>query len=237
MSDPDLGTPRPHSRRRRLSGWLLIAGGLTNCAFLLAPVIGVGLDPLLTFVSELSATGQPNGTVFAASDLVTGLLLASGIVAGWNQVAPIRSLRVAQLAVLSFAICTAADAFLPLDCVASIDPTCRAAEASGSVSLRHAIHSVTGVVESAAIITTSFAVAAGTWRLRRWAVASRLVLAAGIAQAAVSLGIALMYLTTNIGVGLLQRMSVLLFSATVGAVGWAMVSRPALLRNARGGQQ
>jgi hypothetical protein len=203
----------------------LIAGAIANCAFVLGPLLGVALDPLLTFVSELSSTGQPFGSFFAATDLITGSLIAAGVILGWNEVAATVLLRIAQVSALVFAVCTGADAFLPLDCVPSIDAACRAAESLGAVSTHHRLHSVTAVAESVAIIVMSLSMAFGTWRIPGWRSVSRLALAAAVTQVALNMGISAMWLSSNVGVGALQRLSVVVFSTTIAMIGWGLITR------------
>ncbi|MEU7294640.1 DUF998 domain-containing protein [Streptomyces exfoliatus] len=62
----------------RASAALLALGALAYTAWVLEVVVGTGLDPVRTYVSELAAADQPLGGLFRATDLVAGVLVLTG---------------------------------------------------------------------------------------------------------------------------------------------------------------
>lgn len=224
--DPPRPGPRPsraHSRRRRWGGWLLIAAAVGNCAFLIAPAVGATLDPVHTFVSSLSSQGQPAAWLFRLSDVLVGAGLLLGVSVCWREVPHTAWLRVAQWSAVAFAIPTAADSLLPMDCDPGGDALCRAAEAAGTVSWQHQAHSVTGVLESVAMMTAILALALGTKRIPGWRGRSRTWFALLAVQLATSVSISVQYLGGLLGLGVSQRLAVLCWAASVALAGWSLV--------------
>ncbi|MGA5066068.1 DUF998 domain-containing protein [Streptomyces exfoliatus] len=66
----------------RASAVLLALGALAYTAWVLEVVVGTGLDPVRTYVSELAAADQPLGGLFRATDLVAGVLVLTGAASG-----------------------------------------------------------------------------------------------------------------------------------------------------------
>ncbi|MER5311882.1 DUF998 domain-containing protein, partial [Streptomyces sp. NPDC002773] len=64
----------------RASAVLLALGAVAYTAWVLEAVLGTGLDPVRTYVSELAAADQPFGGLFRATDLAAGLLVLAGAV-------------------------------------------------------------------------------------------------------------------------------------------------------------
>ncbi|WP_418057492.1 DUF998 domain-containing protein [Pimelobacter simplex] len=70
---------------RRVSMALLVAGGVVYASWVLQFVLPVHIDPVTSFISELSAVGQPFRRVFRTLDLIGGALLLLGGAAAWWQ--------------------------------------------------------------------------------------------------------------------------------------------------------
>lgn len=222
-----MGEPRKVNRGRvRLAAWTLILGAITNLAFLLEGYLGVRLDRSVSFVSELGAQGEPNATFFRFSDLVTGLLLLIGAIAAFTLLPRNAALRIGTVSAGIFALLTFLDAFLPLDCPPTVDADCRLAEDAGEVSFAHAAHNVTGVLEGVLAPVALLALALGSWQLRRrrslserWDPQWQLLAILGVLYALISLLIALMYLAGIDGVGVWQRIQIVLYSAAMFSLG------------------
>lgn len=97
---------------RRVSMTLLVAGGLVYASWVLQFVLPVHIDPVTSFISELSAVGQPFRRVFQTLDLVGGALLLAGGAAAWWQSRRWPGVW-APLVVLG--VCIVLEALLPLD--------------------------------------------------------------------------------------------------------------------------
>ncbi|MEU2114468.1 DUF998 domain-containing protein [Streptomyces sp. NPDC016459] len=83
----------------RAAATLLALGAVAYTAWVLEVVIGTGLDPVRTYVSELAAADQPLGGLFRATDLAAGLLvLAGGLLALAGTSAGVRAARTRQRA-------------------------------------------------------------------------------------------------------------------------------------------
>lgn len=142
---------------------LPLAAAVLYLTWLVEPLVGGGLDPVRSYVSELSADGQPWARAFRAGDALSGGLIswwaisraraASGAlaIAGWVGLAV-------------FGVATVADAAFPLSCTPTHDPACRADEAAGLVPLHHSLHTVTSVVAGFALALATVLLTAGQGR-------------------------------------------------------------------------
>ncbi|MEI6622304.1 MAG: DUF998 domain-containing protein [Actinomycetes bacterium] len=192
---------------------LLLCAALWNCSYLLAPVIGPRLPADVSFVSELSADDQDGSWFFQISDLFTGVLYIV-VALGTRRYFPSAVLtRLAQGALVLLGLCTLIDSRMPLDCVSTIDAGCRYLEATEQVSFEHVAHTANGTIETlcATVVLLGFG-----WSLRhrgRWARFGRLSLVCGVPYAVLSLILALQYVLAIPGVGVSQRVSIVVFSA------------------------
>jgi Protein of unknown function (DUF998)/Alpha/beta hydrolase family len=221
--------------RRRAAGLALILGAIANSFFLYSWWAGSTLNPRDTFVSELASSGQPGAMWYRISDVVTGTLLISGILLSWTEVWNSRWTRVAQISTLVLGFFTALDSLIPLDCVPSIDRACRAAEEAGTVSIAHQMHSVSGVIEGFCLNLTIFALAFGVWRVPPWGILARVALGLGVVYFALNVLISYQYLDLKGGLGIVQRLQIVMFSALIAAVGAHLLSsdrRPFPVREA-----
>ncbi|GAA3662078.1 hypothetical protein GCM10022237_22420 [Nocardioides ginsengisoli] len=71
--------------QHRLAMILLLAGGIIYGSWVLELILPIDLDPVTSFISELSAVGQPFRRVFRTLDVIGGLLLLGGGAAAWWQ--------------------------------------------------------------------------------------------------------------------------------------------------------
>nr|WP_236245272.1 DUF998 domain-containing protein [Streptomyces sp. CC210A] len=145
-------TPPP--RGRGTARWplavLLALGAVTYSAWLLETVLGTGLDPVQSYVSELAATDQRLGVLFRTTDLVSGLLVLTAALGALAR-SERRPLTVAGWAALAlFGAATAADSRLPLSCTPTADAACAAREDSGDVPFTHLAHAVSSSLAMAA---------------------------------------------------------------------------------------
>lgn len=122
------------------------------------------------YLSEFSATDQPYNIVFRAGDLLTALIvlaLGSRAALTWNRRRQ-QSLAagrrpssrwwiVTWLGLLTFGVTTFLDSFFGMDCSPTLSQTCRAAEASGRLSLVHYLHTYTSVGSETGIVVSMVA--------------------------------------------------------------------------------
>ena len=97
--------------RHRLALVLLVAGGLAYASWVLQLVLPVDLDPVTSFISELSAVGQPFRRVFRTLDVIGGLLLLGGGAAAWWQS---RRWPSVWVPLVLLGLCIVLEALLPL---------------------------------------------------------------------------------------------------------------------------
>jgi hypothetical protein len=216
-----------------VAAWCLLLGSITNAAFLLEGYLGTRLDRSVSFVSELGARGEPNAAFFRLSDLVTGSLLFAGAAFAFTLLPRNLALRIGVISAGLFAMLTFADSFLPLDCPPTTDAACRAAEDAGAVSWQHAAHNVTGVLEGVLAPLALLAIALGSWQLRRrgelgsqWDPQWQLLTIIGVLYALISGLIAVMYLAQLDGVGVWQRLQIVLYSAGMFSLGLLLLHSP-----------
>ena len=127
--------------------WLLPAIGILlsyNTWVLWAPLNGQA-QILDGYLSELSAADQPHHLVFRGGDLITGVLaglLGAGALRHWSARAGRRRRwwLLAAAGLVLFALGTAVDAVLAMDCSPALDQQCRLAEEAGTLSTAHTLH-------------------------------------------------------------------------------------------------
>jgi hypothetical protein len=131
--------------------------------------MGTRLNPVRSFVSELSVPGQPGSQLFRVADVVAGVLIvafAAGIAVWLGQ--PRGRFLVAGrwgCGLLAFvgALCLL-DAACPMSCPPSIDQMCDRAERSGSLLAQVSdVHTISGVLS---VIVAAIAMALVGLRLR-----------------------------------------------------------------------
>ncbi|GAA1919305.1 hypothetical protein GCM10009837_50700 [Streptomyces durmitorensis] len=138
--------PRPATARAAAVSLLLVLGALAYSAWLLEPLLGTGLSPVSSYVSELAARDQPFGALFRTTDLTAGLLLLAGAVCALLWL-PRRRIAVVGWAGLAlFGAATAVDSRLPLSCAPTADAACVARERAGLVPAAHTAHVVSSSV-------------------------------------------------------------------------------------------
>lgn len=202
---------------------------MANAAFLVEGYVGARLDRTLSFISELGARGEPAAGFFRLSDLVAGVLLFAGGFAAFVLLPRNVALRAGVAASMAFAVLTALDAFLPLECVPTVDPACRAAEDAGDVGWQHRAHNVTGVLEGFLAPAALLLIAIGVWQLQRrgtlpaeWDGVWQTLVVIGVVSASMSVIISLMYLDRVDGVGLYQRVQIVMYATAMFTMGLAI---------------
>ncbi|MEU3749955.1 MULTISPECIES: DUF998 domain-containing protein [Streptomyces] len=148
---------------------LLGLGALAYTAWVLEVLVRTGLDPVRTYVSELAAADQPLGGLFRATDLVAGLLVLAGALAG--LAASGRRGRWALggwIALAVFGAATAVDSRLPLSCAPTADPECAARETAGLVPATHTAHAVSSSLAVTGAIAAMVALTVAARRYGHW---------------------------------------------------------------------
>ncbi|AWZ07959.1 MULTISPECIES: DUF998 domain-containing protein [unclassified Streptomyces] len=162
---------RPAPLSRPVSG-LLIIGTLPYSAWLLESLMPTGLDPLTSYVSELSARDRPSSGIFRASDFAAGtlFLLAAGLalphelravprprwaVTGWS-------------ALILFALGSLGDALLPMSCAPTTDLECSRLETAGLLPFTHQAHTLTSTAGTTTVLIGALAPNTAAHRYNRW---------------------------------------------------------------------
>jgi hypothetical protein len=204
----------------RLVGTLVIlACAVMNSSFLVANLVGGQLNWYSSFVSEYGARGEPGALFFHLSDFITGCLLLAAMFQLWRVFPQGWAVRIGQIALITVGILTTADAFLPLDCVPTADPSCRARETANLVTWAHETHGFTGVLESACITAALILFWWGMHSDPVWHSVRRWSLAFGVVYLIGNLVIVAQYMLEIGGLGVTQRCQVLAFSGFLIALG------------------
>ncbi|MGV1035655.1 MAG: DUF998 domain-containing protein [Candidatus Nanopelagicales bacterium] len=196
---------------RRVSVTLILCA-LTNSAFLIWWLVGVRLSFSSSFVSELSADGEPGALTYRLFDLVTGVMLLAALDMLWNVFPRSRTVRVSQFALILFALLTIIDSALPLDCAPTADAICRQREELGLVTFAHQAHGVTGILESASLNIALLLLPLALWRNPGWRGFSKWSVALGSVYMIGNGVIAVQYIFGIEGLGITQRFQLLSFS-------------------------
>lgn len=149
-------------------GWIVIAVvvfAAYNTWVLYHPLNGH--DQIMNgYLSELSASDQPNDLFFRGGDLLTAVI-ALGLAARWLLTSPDGRHRlpglhrhwrlVGGLALLLFGLSTFFDAFFAMDCSPTLSLTCGQLERTGQLSTVHYLHTYTSVGAQIGITTSLIA--------------------------------------------------------------------------------
>ncbi len=173
IAERDTSTMKP-ARRASVPtptrvGWLVLAV-LVFCSYnswvFWRPLNGHD-QILLGYLSELSASDQPNDLFFRGGDLVSAVIaLALGI--GWllhrRRDLHQRWRVVASYALVLFGVSTFFDAFFAMDCSPTLSAVCARLERNGQLSTIHYLHTGTSV---GAQLGITVSLAAGTIALAK----------------------------------------------------------------------
>ncbi|MFC8129861.1 DUF998 domain-containing protein [Streptomyces sp. NPDC057302] len=121
-------------------------GAVAYSTWLLEALLGAGLSPVSSYVSELAAQDQPFGTLFRTTDLTAGLLILAGAAGALRWLPRGRATVVGWAGLALFGAATAVDSRLPMSCAPTADAACGARERAGLVPATHAAHVVSSSV-------------------------------------------------------------------------------------------
>ncbi|MGB7240214.1 MAG: DUF998 domain-containing protein, partial [Rhodococcus sp. (in: high G+C Gram-positive bacteria)] len=103
---------------------LLVIAGVLYSAWVAEFFLDTGLDPAVSFLSELDAADQPYRHFFSTADLLTGIMLIAAAALGLATFTRKRLTVTGWIAIGTFGAATIADSQLPIECVAANDPSC-----------------------------------------------------------------------------------------------------------------
>lgn len=175
--------------------------GASYASWILQFWLNPGLDPVNGYVSELSASDQPFHWLFAAGDLLSGVLTI-GVAAAVLRLGAARAWALAGwLALIAFGVFSIADSLFAMDCAPNSDTTCALRERAGQVSFAHNFHMVTSTLAVTAGIIGLIALTVAARRYHRWPVIARWGWPLMIAETATALAtLPLMYFGLLLGV-------------------------------------
>lgn len=223
--------PRPaHTRTAAVAvSALLVLGAVVYSTWILEALLGTGLSPVSSYVSELAAQDQPFGTLFRTADLIAGLLVLAGAVGALLWLLPRRRwTAVGWAGLVLFGAATAVDSRLPLSCAPTADVACVARERAGLVPAAHAAHAVSS---SVAVTGALVGMVALTLAARRYGILRSLAGPLGLVLVLLELAATAWTLaavaafdaghgTWGLGVG--QRLQVLLIAVWLGLLACAV---------------
>ena len=191
-------------------GVLIAVAGICYSSWVLEFFWSSPLDPMRTFLSELDAAHRPHRQVYVAGDITTS---ACALTAGLLALVP-RPLAHGKIAVTAFVALAAfgastmADALLPIECIAGLDPGCRP-DPSGLLPQLHHVHALTSTLAVFSIFTAMIAVTLVALRSPTWPLMRRIgAVVFAIVVAATAWMLIADNLTGNYRLGLAQRIQV-----------------------------
>ncbi|MEL4503706.1 DUF998 domain-containing protein [Luteococcus sp. H138] len=213
---------------RKVTGLLLMLGGLLYSVWLLEFLVHTDLSPITSYVSELGAEGEPNAWLFRLGDTLAGLSLAVAglvtlLVRRRDRRGPRGELWMYRLLTV-FGIVTVLDASFPMSCVATRDQACHAREAAGAVPWTHIAHEVTSVLAGTALWIAFLVLLwrrshRSCWIGRRGRQLLTGLFIAWMATTAVTLALHLPGLPVGF-LGAVQRLELLFSAALLLVLGW-----------------
>lgn len=148
---------------------MLALAGICYSSWVLDYFLHSGLDPMRSFLSELSSAHMPHRNVYVAGDVLTGIF---SILAAGGLLFPPRLVRnrfsvTAAVAVGLFGASTIADALMPIECIPGRDAGC-ADQSRGLLPQLHHIHALTSSLAVFGIFIAMIAASLAAWRARDW---------------------------------------------------------------------
>jgi hypothetical protein len=195
----------------------LVAAALYTDWVVLGPLLGHGLSPVRSYVSELGARTQPGHLVVDTLDVVCGvclLLCSAWLRRALDAVGAPAAAVHGSYALMVFAGATALNALVPMSCAPSLQPDC----AAGGLSLRGPPEDVAATALSVLAVVCSVASMAllghGLSGVPRWRQVARSgrTLCAAAAPLALVVGV---LGALDVAVGLPQRALIVLQAAWV----------------------
>ncbi len=147
--------------------------GASYASWVLQFALNPGLDPVNGYVSELSASDQPFHWLFAAGDLLAGLLTIAVAAVVLHLGAQRAWALAGWVALIAFGVFSIADSLFAMDCAPNSDTTCALRERAGHVSFAHNFHMVTSTCAVTAGIIGLIALTVAARRYHRWPVIAR----------------------------------------------------------------
>ncbi|MFD9606196.1 DUF998 domain-containing protein [Streptomyces sp. NPDC059970] len=220
MEDRSEHHTRPHTFRLGALGGMI--GAITYSSFLLEALFRTGLNPLSSYISELSVPGRPYAFLFRTGDMIAGcgLLILAMALARRLPASPPRTWGCLALAISAAA--SIADGLWPMPCAPSADPACRATDSTDLGQQLRQVHTLSSLTEFTGVILAMLLLGmalhrTGRRRPARWS------LAAGVATALLGSLEITMVLTGVRWAGLPERAQVLLVSAWCAAMARLLV--------------
>lgn len=221
LSDSD----RPDSARP--VSLLVGLGAAAYAVRVLEVLVSSGLDPIDTYVSELSAAEQPLGGVFRATDLLAGSLLLLGALWALLRTARRPWLLIGWAGLVLFGGASVADAWLPLSCAPTADPECAARETAGLVPATHLAHAWSSSLAVLGALVGLVALTVAARRYRQWPPLSRFGPALVVLELAATAWALFSVATFQAGsdswlLGAGQRLQVLLMAVWLGVLAYSV---------------
>ncbi len=220
----------PLCQGRRLAGIPLVLMAVLYNAWISAPFLVAGADPLHTYVSELSAEGRPYSVFFRTADLTAGACaVAAATCALGGRTARLPWARAGWWALGLFGAATAVEFRFPLGCPLVADRACFDREVAGLAPAAHTVHTLTSAVATAAALAAMTAMTIAARRYGWWPALARHGRALVVAQWAVNIWLMVAVATfmtrhVNLWVGGAERLQELLLAC------WALLLAAGLLR-------
>ncbi len=218
---------------RKCAVVLMCLGGLGYADWVAQLFLPISASPVTSYVSELSADGQPFAHVFRNTDMVSGALIMLGAASAWLLV---RRWSPVWIALFLLGVSNMLEALTPMHCVITFAAACTPPEPEpllANISNPHAWVSVLQTVSCFSLIIF------GTVALRRAGVGAvrwRLLTAVGLLALGVSVieglfTVELLVHSSDSVLGMIQRTEV-----TFTAV-WLAIAPGTLLLATLGGKQ
>ncbi|WP_370288764.1 DUF998 domain-containing protein [Nocardioides sp.] len=199
---------------------LLVVGGLAYTNWVLQFVLPVRADVSTSFISELSATGQPFADLFRSADLLGGVLLAAGGAAAWWSA---RVHRAVWTAVIALGLAVVWESAAPLRAAMTFGESVSTGGAASWFARATDMHGIASLADTLSFLAL---LALGLRAMHRTQVPARVRGAlAGVGVLAAVLGVAQMGQTVLFlvagdtdALGVVQRTQITLIGLWVAAV-------------------
>lgn len=140
---------------------LLFIGGAAYADWVLQLFLPLAANPLTSYISELSADGQPFADVFRATDTVSGLLMIAGAASAWYLA---RGWWPVWTALLLLGASNVLEAMSPMRCVITFAAACTPPVKQSLMATVFNPHAWVSVMQT---VSCFFVIIAGTVALRR----------------------------------------------------------------------
>lgn len=150
---------------RRIAALAIAIGGVLYASWFIQWIVPTKLNPISSYISELSASDQPYPLIFRSVDFTAGVLLIVGSIAALTSGARSRWAVCGWVSLLLFGASTISDSQSPMKCAETASAQCARLGALDQLGVQDTLHSFTSAGEDLFFGLTMLCLMVVAWRV------------------------------------------------------------------------